>query len=137
MPRPRVTIDERRWPLVFATWPAEPLGDAEFEEMVLAMSRFTRRGEPYAVVHDARRAARPTPRQRAFAATHQQADAEASRRWLRGAALVVSTPLIAGVATAINWITPSPYPQKFFSSIESAEAWAVEQLETAPRVEDD
>lgn len=38
--------------------------------------------------------------------------------------------LIASVVTAINWITPSPSPQKIFSSLADAEAWATAQLES-------
>ena len=92
--------------------------------MVLTMSGLTQRKQPFVVIHDARRAARPTPKQRAFAATQQKRDAEGSRRYLRGTALVVTNALVAGVVTAINWITPPPYPQKIFSSLADAEKWA-------------
>jgi hypothetical protein len=124
----RVEIDESKWPIVYATWPAQQLDDEAFEAMVLAMSGFNQRGQPYVVIHDARRAARPTPKQRAFAAERQRLDAEVARKWLRGAALVVSNPLIAGVVTAINWIVPSPYPQKTFSAMADAEAWVRQRL---------
>ncbi|MGZ3441942.1 MAG: hypothetical protein ACXVDD_20620 [Polyangia bacterium] len=123
-----VVIDESRWPRVYATWPAKPLNDEEFEQMVLAMSRLSTRGEPFVIIHDARRASRPTPKQRAFAATQQELDAERTKRYLRGTALVVSSSLIASVVTAINWIAPPPYPQKFFSTLNAAEAWATERL---------
>ncbi len=109
-------------------WPAQQLSDRDFETMVLAMSALSRRGQPYVILHDARRAARPTPRQRAFAAAQQKLDAERTRRLLRGTALVVASPLIASVVTAINWITPPPYPQKIFASMADAETWATAQL---------
>jgi hypothetical protein len=126
--RPRVSIDESRWPVVMATWPADVMDDAEFNDMVATMSGFSKRGQPFVVVHDARRASRPTPKQRAHAAQQQKADETWTRKSLRAVALVVSSPLVAGVATAINWISPPPYPQKFFSSLAEAQAWAAEQL---------
>ena len=42
--------------------------------------------------------------------------------------MVVSSPLIASVVTAVNWLTPPPYPQKVFSSLTAAEKWATGQL---------
>ena len=114
----RATVDESRWPRVYVTWPGEALADEEFEALVAEMSAFAERGQPYAIIHDARRAVRPTPKQRAFAAGVQKRDTDRTRRWLRGVAMVVSSPLIASVVTAINWITPPPYPQKIFSSLQ-------------------
>ena len=35
---------------------------------------------------------------------------------------------LAGVVTAINWISPPPYPQKVFSSMPDAEKWITAQL---------
>ena len=61
------------------TWPREPLDDEEFEAAVLAMSALMRRAQPYVIIHDARRAVRPTPKQRAFAAEQQKRDAERAR----------------------------------------------------------
>lgn len=125
----RVTVDASQWPRVYVVWPPAPVDDAEFEAAVLAMSALQKRREPFVIIHDARRAVRPTPKQRAFAAAQQKLDAESSRRLLKGVALVTASPLIAGVLRAINWITPVPYPQKTFSAMEPAEAWATAQLE--------
>jgi hypothetical protein len=127
--RPRATVDDSRWPRVYVTWPAAPLDDDEFESAVLAMSALLKRGEPYVIIHDARRAVRPTPKQRAFAAAWQKRDADGTRRRLRGVALVTASPLIAGVLTAINWITPPPYPMKIFAAMDAAEAWTTARLE--------
>jgi hypothetical protein len=124
----RATVDESRWPRVYVTWPGAALADEDFEALVTEMSAFAARGKPYAIIHDARRAVRPTPKQRAFAAGVQKSDTDRTRRWLRGVAMVVSSPLIASVVTAINWITPPPYPQKIFSSLSDAETWATRQL---------
>ena len=127
-PRPRATVDDSKWPHVYVTWPSEPLEDEAFEAAVDAMSALLQRKEPYVIVHDARRAVRPTPKQRAYAAEAQKRDAEPTRRLLRGVALVTASPLIAGVLTAVNWIFPAPYPQKTFSTLSAAEAWVTAQL---------
>jgi hypothetical protein len=124
----RAIIDESKFPRVYVTWPSGALEDEAFESAVLAMSALLKRGVPYVIIHDARRAVRPTPKQRAFAAEHQKKDAEPTRRLLKGVALVTASPLIAGVLTAVNWIFPAPYPQKTFSTLSAAEAWATAQL---------
>lgn len=131
-PRARAIVDDSKWPRVYVTWPSEPLEDAEFEAAVLAMSALLERDQHYVILHDARRAVRPTPKQRAFAAEQQKLDAGGTRRWLKGVALVTASPLIAGVLTAINWITAPPYPMKTFSRIADAEAWITAQLEGRP-----
>jgi hypothetical protein len=127
--RAKVLIDEHRWPTVYVSWPGEPLEDEDFEAMLAEMAKLTQRRKPFVIIHDARRAVRPTPKQRGLAAAQQDSDAAESKKWLRGAALVVSNPLIAGVATAVNWLSPSPFPTKFFSSMTDAEAWAAAQLQ--------
>lgn len=93
----RALVDDSKWPRVYVTWPSEPLEDAEFEAAVLAMSALLERGQPYAILHDARRATRPTPKQRAFAAERQKIDADGTRRFIKGVALVTASPLISGV----------------------------------------
>ncbi len=128
MSGPRVIIDDSKWPRVYATWPSQQISDEEFEAMVKAMSALSDRGERYVVIHDARRAVRPTPKQRAFAAKSQKDNAERSRRFLAGTAIVVSSPLIASAVTAINWLAPPPFPQKTFSVLSAAEEWATAQL---------
>ena len=124
----RALVDESKWPRVYVTWPSEPMEDEAFEACVMAMSALVARNQPYVIIHDARRAQRPTPRQRAFAAERQKQDAEGTRRLLRGVALVTSSPLIAGVLTAVNWIFPPSYPQKTFSTLTAAEEWTTAQL---------
>ena len=127
-PRVRVTVDDSNWPRVYVTWPSDQMEDGVFEEAVDAMSALLERKQPFVIIHDARRAQRPTPRQRAYAAEAQKRDAEPTRRLLRGVALVTASPLISGVLTAVNWIFPAPYPQKTFSTLTAAEEWATGQL---------
>jgi len=125
----RATVDDSKWPRVYVTWPSGPLEDEDFEAAVEAMSALLKRKQPYVIIHDARRAARPTPKQRAFAAEKQKLDSDGTRRLLRGVALVTASPLISGVLTAINWITPAPYPMKTFTTMSAADAWATAKLE--------
>ena len=129
--RGHATLDVSQWPRVYVTWPAEAMEDEQFESIVLQMSALLERRQRYVIIHDARRAVRPTPKQRAFAAARQKHDAEGTRRLLAGVALAVSSPLTAGVVTAINWIAPPPYPLKTFSAMAPAEAWATERLSAA------
>ena len=128
MKQPRVVIDESKWPRVYATWPGEQLSDDAFEQMAKAFSALSKRGQRYVIIHDARLAVRPTPNQRAIAAKYQKLDAELSKRFIVGTAIVVSSTLAAGALTAINWLAPPPFPQKVFSKVADAEKWATEQL---------
>ena len=125
----RAILDESKWPRVYVTWPGEALQDADFESLVNAMSALLQRGERFVIIHDARRAVRPTPKQRGIAADAQKRDSAATKRLLAGVALAVSSPLTAGVVTAINWLAPPPYPLKTFSKLTEAETWATARLE--------
>jgi hypothetical protein len=120
---PRIICDASRWPLVEVTWPTKAVSDEEFQRAVGELSAFSHRKQRFVTLHRAIKAARPTPNQRAFAAKQQAADAPVSRRWLCGVAVVVNSPLLAGVVTAINWLIPSPYPLRTFSSLNEAKAW--------------
>ncbi len=123
-----VQIKDEAWPKVYVIWPPETLADEEFERAVLRISGYTQKRQPYVIIHDARNGSRPSPKQRRFAAAQQRKDAAASSKWLRGTAIVLSNPLLAGVVTAINWVAPPPYPQKIFSSLPEAEAWVDARL---------
>jgi hypothetical protein len=125
---PQLRFDDRLWPKVRVTWPSQAVTDEEFVRALDQISGYTARAQAYVIVHDARQTVRPSPKQRALAAERQKRDAEASRRWLKGAAIVVPSPILAGVVTAINWVFPSPYPQKICSRIEDAETWVDAQL---------
>jgi hypothetical protein len=123
-----IVVDESRWPKVYVIWPHAAVSDEEFQRAVGRLSGYVDRGEHYVIIHDARIAVRPTPTQRAYAAEQQKRTADLAGRWLVGAAIVVSNPLTAGVVRAINWLAPPTYPQRIFSSLPEAEAWAEQQL---------
>ena len=123
-----IVIDESRWPKVIITWPKGEIDDEEFQRAVKHISELTARREHYVIVHDARLASRPSPKQRAFAAAEQQRTAEGAAEYLVGSAVVVSNALAAGAIRAINWISPPAYPQRVFSSLEEAHAWVDKQL---------
>ena len=68
-------------------------------------------------------------------ATHRKALAEHlkrheafSARWNAGAALVVPSPWLRGLVTAVFWISPPTYPHRTFSEPLEAERWATKQL---------
>jgi hypothetical protein len=129
----RIQLDESKWPLVFVVWPGCESTDEQFEEMLARMSGYSLRGEPYGVLHDARKAVRPTPNQRKRSAEQAQADAARTSKLLRGVGVVVSNRLIASVLTAINWAYPLPFPQRSFHSYDDALAWVQQQLATPPK----
>jgi hypothetical protein len=46
-----------------------------------------------------------------------------------GMAMVVKTPLIRGVLTAIGWFSPEPVPVVYMSSLEDAINWSIDACE--------
>lgn len=61
-------------------------------------------------------------------AEHLKRHEEFSARWNAGAALVVPSPWLRGLVTAVFWVSPPKYPYKTFSEPLEAERWAKKQL---------
>jgi hypothetical protein len=55
-------------------------------------------------------------------------DEELRARWYAGAALVVSSKWLRGVATAVTWLWPPKFPYELLSDPIEAERWAKHRL---------
>ena len=69
--------------------------------------------------------------QRKALAEHLKGCEAFSERWNAGSALIVPSPWLRGVVTAVFWISPPKYPTEVFSDAAEAEDWAKRQLELA------
>ena len=122
-------VDEGRWPLVVVCWPAGPVTDAEIEELLRALSRYY--GRSHAVLHDGVRSTGLTANQRRRMAQHAATHDEEVRRWVLASAAVVTSAVVRGLITAVQWVAPSPCPFKAFSERAEAEEWLLQALRRA------
>ena len=83
----------------------------------------------FAWVFDLSHIAKAPATHRKALAEHIKRHEEFSARWNAGAALVVPSPWLRGLVTAVFWISPPKYPHMTFSDPIEAERWAAEQLD--------
>lgn len=122
-----ITIDEGRFPLVTVTFVGDVSND-EFKAYLERLDRLLARGEPNAMVMDARRSARSPAIQRKLQADWIKEREALLRRLSCGTAFVITSPLVRGVLTAILWLQPMPQPHTVVATPEEAEAWAIAKL---------
>jgi hypothetical protein len=117
-------IDASRWPVVVVTRLCEPT-DAQLKDSLAALDRLVdARPEKYSLVLDLRRAPTPTPPQRKLLAEHALERAVQTRRYCRGEALVLDSPLIRGLLAASLWLKKRDVPTHAFAELEPALEWA-------------
>jgi len=66
--------------------------------------------------------------QRKELAEHLERFEELSVPWYAGSALIVPSPWLRGVVTAVTWLSPPKFPYQLFSKPIEAERWAKKQL---------
>jgi len=123
----RVLFDESDKPLMRMTYQGL-CDDAEWQRHIDVMSEWARRGEPYAVVIDAREVGRVPATQRKGITQWIERDRQHLKVNCAGGALIFSSPIQQGLWTAISWVTPSPIQVKVFREVASAESWLLQML---------
>lgn len=123
----QVVFDERHKPLMRMTYRGL-CDDAEWQRHIDVMSEWARRGEPYAVVIDAREVGRVPATQRKGIIEWIGRDRQHLKVNCAGGALIFASPLQQGLWTAISWVAPSPIPVKVFGEVPAAEAWLRQML---------
>jgi hypothetical protein len=66
--------------------------------------------------------------QRKELAEHLERFEELSVPWYAGSALIVPSPWLRGVVTAVTWLSPPKFTYQLFSKPIEAERWAKKQL---------
>lgn len=98
---------------------------SDFEHSVLARRR------PFAsLVNTTRMTAGPTARQRKALADWQTATQEIGNRYNVGIAMALSSSLIRGALTAMNWMFPPQVKTEVFSTEAEASAYLTKVLAT-------
>ena len=118
----QVLFDETKRPLCRMTYEGI-CDDSEWNRHIDVMSEWARRGDPYAVVIDAREIGRVSAVQRKEIVDWINRDRQFLKAHCAGGALVFASPMQQGLWTAIVWVTPIPIPVKVFRDLVSAERW--------------
>jgi hypothetical protein len=118
----QVVFDETEKPLMRMTYRGL-CDDAEWQRHIDQMSEWAGRGDPYAVVIDAREVGRVPATQRRGIVDWIDRDRQHLKTNCAGGALIFSNSVQKGLWTAIAWLTPTPIPVKIFGDVPTAEAW--------------
>lgn len=105
-----------------------PFSDADCLAFGDAMRALLARKVNHAIIFDTGGLFTMNAKQRAMMAALTKETAAESARYVVCACVVIDNPLARGVITAINWIAPPTFEQKFMPSIAEAEAWALRRL---------
>jgi hypothetical protein len=115
-------------PIYRWTFPAQA-DDEELMACLRARNEWARRARHhFAWIIDLSNVTRATATQRRAVSEHLKRHEEFSARWNVGSALIVPSPWLRGLVTAVFWISPPRYPHATFSDPGEAERWARWQL---------
>ena len=104
------------------TWEGQPSLD-EMDRYFQDIAEMYRSRQAIVVLFDARRASVPTTALTFRFVSGLRANHVLGGQYVRAAALIIDSPLIARAAESIRWVYQSPYPVKLYSSPEDAEVW--------------
>src|SRR5688572_22807501 len=119
----KIQVDETHWPLVVTRWPVGEISDSDCEEYLRLSLQLSARQQRHVVLHEAVAETSLSAKQRRTMGDHIKQHKEALKAHVAGAAIVSSSMAIRGLITAINWVSPPPFPQKVFKSRNEAETW--------------
>ncbi len=116
------------FPLVIVTSP-EKVDDAEVRRMFARFDELYRAGKRYAVTMDTTATREmPTAKQRKLLADLSRASADESRRWCVGVAMVVTSAVLRGVMTAVQWAAPAPTAMIHVPTLKEGVDWCCTRL---------
>ena len=121
-------IDDSRWPLVVVSWLGTTVTASEIDRFLQKGDEHLARREPYVALHDGVRATGIDAAQRKRLAAHVDANRAALAKYCVAAAIVASSPIVRGIVTAVNWMSPPPMSQRVFGTRANAESWLRELL---------
>jgi hypothetical protein len=116
----QIEVDSQSWPVNIVTvhgTPGAPIEHAAIERVCDVLYSFLRRQEPYANIVDLTRCPEIPAVERQFVADSFKAHHAEYEPYLVGVAVVIASPVMRGVLTAIGWIQPYPCPIEFVPSV--------------------
>lgn len=116
----RAIIDESYEPLIVTVMPAR-FTDAEITAFLARHEALLARGRRYCTITDLSQiAGLPEATTRRRIADWQQKVESTMRKWTVGTAIVAPSNLLRGAMTALNWLSPPPYPQEIVADRAAA-----------------
>jgi hypothetical protein len=82
----------------------------------------------YVLIFDLSNTGTPSAVQRQLLAVHMKKNRELILESIQAMGVVVASPIVRGVLTAIFWIEAPPVPHQIFGSLAEAAIWAREQV---------
>lgn len=104
--------------------PPSKLSDPDLDSILEALRGHLALAIPYVLIFDLTRAGLPNALQRQRLSSHVRDHSEAIRRSVRGIGVLLTSPVVRGMVTAIFWVAPPPVPHRLFSARAEAIAWA-------------
>jgi hypothetical protein len=123
-------IDASQLPIVVVRFNGY-ISDPEFDVYLATMTGLLTRNSKMVAILDARAAIRNPPSQRQKQADWIRANEELLRQHSLGTAFVLTSPLVRGVMNAILWLQPLPTEYTVVGTLEEAERWAEDRLQSA------
>jgi hypothetical protein len=127
-----ITLDVTHYPLVITTATGALIDDDYLSYLVALEAATLARKRAYAHVYDALGAGIMSPTQRKLQADYIVRNKAEIARCNRGTAFALRSPLIRGVLTAVQWMSPPPYPYAVVSTREEAIGWCSARLAERP-----
>jgi hypothetical protein len=124
-------LDAKNFPIIFFHFPPQAT-DASVELWMEDWRKILLKKVPFAFISDTRPVREPlTPLQRKLIADFYVSHEAALRMLCKAGASIMTSSINKGVALAISWLRPPPYPRKEFGDLESAQRWVEEKLRGA------
>jgi hypothetical protein len=122
-----VRFDESNFPIVEIVF-KEPIEMADVEQFGAKSRELLARRVRHVPVFDGRGLIRlAADRRRRLAQIADELGAE-SKQWVICSCLVLTNPVMRGIVTAINWLSPPPVEQQMFSDRQAAMDYAKHRI---------
>src|SRR4051812_34457027 len=113
-------FDMRYLPLVLVKAP-ESIDEAGVRDLFDRYDQLYRSRTRYATVIDSTPTRElPSPKLRSMLGDLAKASAADAKRWCVGTAMVVTSPVIRGLFTAVSWVAPNPTPTTHVATMKEA-----------------
>jgi hypothetical protein len=118
-----ITFDTRHLPLLISRFPST-WDERELNDYFAAFVALHDRGRPFVHISDISLAENMTKAgMRKKAGDFMAAERERSAKLCKGAVQVAPGAIVRGAITAIQWVTPPPYPHAVVASWDEALPW--------------
>lgn len=128
-PSQAITIDDTHFPLVEVSI-RDGHRDQDFAWLMRRFERLFAQQLRYSLLIDASTLTQSlSPTGRKIVTDWQLANLHGTARWNVGTSVVISSGLVRGALTAMNWFVQQPVPMHYPATISAAVDWCVERLE--------